>query len=372
MSKPAQVAVRESSMAPHHPIFHRFARWRGEVPEGFIVNFLGVMTRAHYWAGHVEITRQYPADRRVETDYPIQDEEYFEWIDLLEAVAATKDHFTMLELGAGWGRWCTNAAFALKQLGGVPYTLVAVEAEPTHFQWLVEHVNGNGLDPGNLRLVRAAVARTDGKIGFHMGETKWGGPATWYGQRNGGPEIVDAVSLNTLLKPLQTVDLVDIDVQGAELEVLEGGVEELDKKVKRLHVATHSVRIHQGVHSFFARLGWERIRCFPFGASAATEWGEIHFQDGVQTWMNPNYDDPCVDRAAVLLHKLEAARKEGARLWSELDELRSEWDRAALKARPLRGKIRAGLGRLRDRLAPSGTRRRKVLGGVGSVFRRPE
>lgn len=81
--------------------------------------------------------RPQPFDRNESPTYPPFDEEYFEWIDLLEAVAAAKDRFTMLELGAGFGRWTARAAAAAKQRD-LSYSLIAVEAEPTHFDWMRE------------------------------------------------------------------------------------------------------------------------------------------------------------------------------------------------------------------------------------------
>ena len=48
---------------------------------------------------------------------PTPSEDYFEWIDLLEAVAAAEDRFTMLDLGAGFGRWGIRGALAARQCG---------------------------------------------------------------------------------------------------------------------------------------------------------------------------------------------------------------------------------------------------------------
>jgi hypothetical protein len=71
----------------------------------------------------------------VQTEYPAFPEEYLEWIDLLEAVANAQGKFTMIELGAGYGRWLVNAAVTLRQRKPtiVPF-LIGAEAEPTHFQ----------------------------------------------------------------------------------------------------------------------------------------------------------------------------------------------------------------------------------------------
>jgi hypothetical protein len=49
----------------------------------------------------------------VRTDYPVFDEEYFEWIDLLQTLNAAEERFTMLELGrAGAAVWSIIAGLA--------------------------------------------------------------------------------------------------------------------------------------------------------------------------------------------------------------------------------------------------------------------
>jgi hypothetical protein len=111
----------------HHRIFSRFRRWSGRVPAGFAVDFLGTTYKTEYF------TMWEQQERYEAPQHPAFDEEYFEWIDLLEAVAWARDRFTMLELGAGFGRWTARAAAAAKQ-PGIPYFLVAVEGEPTHFR----------------------------------------------------------------------------------------------------------------------------------------------------------------------------------------------------------------------------------------------
>jgi FkbM family methyltransferase len=349
----------------HHPVFARFPCWRGNVPPDFIVNFLGVLTRTEYFEAYADISRKYPVDRKVETEYPCFDEEYFEWIDILEAVVASQNHFMMLELGAGYGRWTANAAAALKILGKHQYTLVAVEAEPTHFQWMGQHLTDNSVDPGNLRLVQAAVAVVDGKVGFHLESKQYVGPARWYGQYIGGSHSVDAVSLKTLLLPLSSVDLIDIDVQGAELQVLQAAEEGLDEKVKRVHIGTHGADIESGLHSLFSRLGWTCLRSFPCGGSADTEWGTFLFQDGVQTWLNPAFSSPPKDQIAILSAKLAAARCEGARLWQELESLRLERQRVhTIDPASFTWKVLVRAGRFRDLLAPRGTRRRKIIESI--------
>ena len=176
-------------------------------------------------------------------------------------------------------------------------------------------------------MIRSAVALSDGKVGFHIGETQWGGPMNWYGQSIGDIAVVDAISLNTLLGPLETVDLIDLDVQGSELDVLKAAADELDLKAKRVHVGTHGRTIEEGLSSLFRRLGWQCLRSFDCASSVRTEWGTICFQDGIQSWLNPAFSRERFDEVTVLKQKLDASRREAARLWAQLEGIRDQQPR---------------------------------------------
>src|SRR5262245_10889553 len=124
----------------HDPVFEQFKRWSGTMPAGYVVDWNGARTKAKYanWYAHeIDIDEFTPAMPDLET------EEYLEWVTLLKAAAESRDlalrPFTVVELGAGWGRWIVNAGYTAKELG-IPYRLVGVEAEPQHFLWMKEHV----------------------------------------------------------------------------------------------------------------------------------------------------------------------------------------------------------------------------------------
>jgi FkbM family methyltransferase len=298
-----------SGSANHHPVFNQFDCWRGDVEAGWSVNFLGVRTRDDFAAG-MSSSRS-AESRLVETGYPPFDEEYFEWIDVLEATLAAEGGFTMIELGAGWGRWLMVAAAAIRQTHRLPFHLVGVEAEPTHFRWMRQHFRDNSVDAGSLTLIEAAVAGTEGRVRFHVGD-----PSAWYGQaidvehpqpnrrsrrssllsqlrgvasrRTARDErrIVEvrALTLQSILERVDSVDLIDLDVQGVEAEVLESAKDLVSAKVKRVHVGTHSAENEQRLRSLFGSLGWESLNDYPCATEAETPWGPIRFQDGVQTW----------------------------------------------------------------------------------------
>lgn len=294
-------------------VFACFEPWEGTVEPGWDVNWLGVRTRTS-----VESTMGgYDVPTVVRTERPGPSEDLFEWVDVLESVCESGERFTMLELGAGWGRWLVNAAVALRQLDPArPFLLVGVEAEPTHFRWLEQHLLDNGIDPTEHTLVRAAVAPKGGRVRFQRGDS-----ASWYGQaverddpaarlagpvsrfirwsRNSlanrlavGPDArkvrrARAVSLSTLLRPIDLVDLVDIDIQGLEAEVLEPALQELAHKVRRVHVGTHGRENEGRVRALFERLGWECRFDYTGQSRHDTPVGPVEFEDGAQSWINP-------------------------------------------------------------------------------------
>ncbi len=274
----------------HHKCFQNFDIYKGK-EIGYKINFLGAkMNKENDHTYQIEGT---------EGEYPNFSEEYFEWIDLIEAVLNSSQRFTIMELGAGYGRWSVNGALAATKLGK-DYRIIAVEAEPQHFKWLQENIEENGLDKNHCRLVEAAIAKVDGESRFYAGN-----PAYWYGQRiavasdpsiskedsNHGVHFISVkcISLSSLLKNESLIDLIDMDIQGEELEVIRSAKKEISLQVKKIHVATHSHEIEEELRNFFHELGW--IPTYDYGCQGkhSTEYGEINFVDGVQGWINSNF-----------------------------------------------------------------------------------
>ena len=272
-------------MPDHHPIFSHFDFDRSE----FISDsFLGTVSRRCFTseAMREKVTACDPLG------LPAFNEEYFEWIDLLESIKAWKPGslYTFMELGAGYGRWSVRAAFA-RPLARI----IAVEAEPTHFEWLKQNFADNDIVSDRHKLIQAAVSDTPEECGFLTGR-----PAEWYGQRIAEPgedgitdalgypavRITQCVTLAELLKLVTSVDLIDMDIQGMEYRVIAAGIDDLNSKVKRLHIATHSHELSGALQSLLCSNGWETRWNFAPGATEQTAFGLIEFQDGVQGWIN--------------------------------------------------------------------------------------
>ncbi|MEM6392553.1 MAG: FkbM family methyltransferase [Planctomycetota bacterium] len=267
-------------------------------PPGMSVDHLGIRTRQAFFQPNPD------ADVGKPRWPPAIDEEWPEWLDLIDAVCdADPDHgFTMVELGAGFGRWITRAGVLCQQLktGPIqPVTLVGVEAEPDHFAMMRQHLDDNGLlqhPEVTTQLHPTAVDAEPGEVPFHIGH-----PDQWYGQAiargdaagkmqafpQATVQTVPALSLEQILEPLTHADLLDLDIQGSEHTVLVAATDALQAKVHRVHIGTHSTAIEADLRTLFNGMGWRPHYDFPCGQTAETPWGTIAFGDGVQTWINP-------------------------------------------------------------------------------------
>lgn len=263
--------------------FDQFARGIGPIP-----NWLGVVTRREFFDENLNFVALTPPAPR--------DSEYFEWLDLIETVVAAGPQYTMVELGAGFGRWTVNAAAAVRTFGRSRYRLVAVEPEPTHFQWARQHCRDNNVrtcESGELRLIEAAVTADGDPVDFGVGN-----PAGWYGQAIADgtwspAEVtrVDGIRLSELARELQTIDLVHADIQGAELAVFSEAVDALDVTTARLHIGTHNAKVEQGLRELLNSHGWRCIRDYGVNSWSETSVGQMNFQDGIQTWVNLRLND---------------------------------------------------------------------------------
>jgi hypothetical protein len=97
---------------------------------------------------------------------------------------------------------------------------------------------------------------------------------------------VPAYSLATLLAPFDRLDLLHLDIQGAEADVLSAARSVLSHKVRRLVVGTHGRDIEQRLLVGLSSDGWrleadEACRFHHAG-------GQLSLAiDGCQVWWNP-------------------------------------------------------------------------------------
>lgn len=288
---------------------------------GFLVSFSGAIFRREFLPEASVRDFGLGSDQN---DVPLN-QDYLGWLDLLDAVAMCDGtSFTVAELGAGCGIWMLNAASLVRaRHPAKAIRLIGTEAEPSHFEFLLQAVRDNGFNPDDHRLVMAALGSHTGLVWFYIGEA-----SEWYGQsvvpsehvqsmlsKNGLPtsyvpskegEILETslvypnrrnvcrkaisvrmMSLDDLIGDVDGVDFLHADLQGAELDVIDASRDLLDAKVRIAHIGTHSTEIEEGLRSTFGSLGWQKRWDFPRKSHSDTPFGTLTFGDGVQSWLNP-------------------------------------------------------------------------------------
>jgi FkbM family methyltransferase len=262
------------------------------VPKGFFPSWGGSLISKDFYPPEQVPRRKYRRPFRARRRPPCN-EEIFEWHSIGRAIEAAKDRFTVVELGAGYGRWCVAAAVICRHLN-LPCAAIAVEAEPGHFAMLKQHFEDNGFDWRQHRLIEAAVASQNGAVHFTVGAAMdWWGQAVLpsadygYGTVEGVSVVsVPALSLASIIEDVELVDLIDMDIQGAEADVIEGSAHILNR-VRRLHIGTHTHEVEDRLRRTLGALGWTAEWDYPCNSRAWTPYGRVKLQDGVQAWVNP-------------------------------------------------------------------------------------
>jgi FkbM family methyltransferase len=290
-------------------VFDDFPPVASDPQAGFMVDFLGVRTRATCASPFVSL-----AGRVFNTPAPVGDfhAETIEYVGLLKSVLSAKDRYAALELGAGWGPWLIGGAVAARRRGITDIRLHGIEGDPEHFVSMQAHFRDNGFDPADFRLDNAV-------IGVEAGRARWPKLADPSGDfalrpmvRSGADgesvgnsketdyrgavfdEFIDVemLSIQSVLERDSLWDLVHIDVQGTETELCSASIELLNQRVRWLVIGTHSRKIDGDLIELFFRHGWllenEKPARFNYNRHSAS-LEAMTVVDGTQVWRNPRH-----------------------------------------------------------------------------------
>jgi hypothetical protein len=306
--------------------------WKGQVPKGYMVDFAGGLTDASFrtmWGIDPATTGDSYHETRL-PEFPKDGEGWFEAFNWVAAAREAKDRFVMLTLGACYGAQAVGSYRVLMQVNPIPCKLVAVEPDPANVEWIRKHFRDNGIDPQDHWIVPAALSDKSDPVLFPVGAPGWGaGGCVWtnnpvqrerlaarvigagwaddvlesilVNQRTGikMPLVSDqespivelrymsAITLNDLLAPFDRVDYVEADLQHSELIVFPASAEQLQRKVRRVHIGTHSEAGHRQLHRMFQQMGWEIIFSFEPLKNHQTSAGAFWANDGVLSVVNP-------------------------------------------------------------------------------------
>jgi len=135
-----------------------------------------------------------------------------------------------IDIGANEGFYTVFAAQRIGPRGVV----VAVEPSPREYARLENNVSINGFS--NVSVVKQALGARRGKAVLHVANPEHNGQNTLGDFGHAGVTAVDhvkidVIDLDSLVQEqrLSRVDIIKIDVEGAELEVLRGGTKTLEQ-----------------------------------------------------------------------------------------------------------------------------------------------
>lgn len=148
----------------------------------------------------------------------------FMWEQELQDVLRFEEGMNFLDVGAHIGKYTIRAGMKIGKEGKV----VAIEPDKDNFDLLVRNIEANGLQ--NCIALNLAAYRADTQVNlFHSATSREHSIIEDFGK---GSRKVKARALDSLLEEIEIgkIDLIKIDVEGAELEVLEGLANTLTKQ----------------------------------------------------------------------------------------------------------------------------------------------
>lgn len=194
--------------------------------------------------------------------------DYYEKAAVLSAVLESKDSFTMIEIGAGYGRWLLEGhGMVTLNRPELAVNLLGVEADPMTTEWATMAFESNSVARHQAMWMHGVAGTFDGTVRFERKNNafSYGGEA--------GTAIDDAVStpvpsfaLTTIISLYWYVDHLDMDCNGCELELFshESTVDMITERVRSIFIETHNEKAHAKVQQVLDTKGWKCSVELPF------------------------------------------------------------------------------------------------------------
>jgi FkbM family methyltransferase len=263
-------------------------------PNGeYLTNFLGVLIDPKFFpdilAGKAGQVEPIPIPANWHADIA-------EWAGALRAVDLSRNSFTAIELGCGWGCWLNNTGVAARRSSREP-RLIGIEGDQGSIRFAREACAANGFTESQVTLFHGIASATDGKALFPVQEQAgkhWGLEPIF------NPSILDIakakltgkyaelpmVSLKKASSNCARVDLLHIDIQGSEADLIADCLPLLNEKVAYIVVGTHAREIEGRIFASLRGAGWMLEIERPAILSLQNFVPQVTV-DGVQGWRNP-------------------------------------------------------------------------------------
>lgn len=260
---------------------------------GHLTNFLGVRIDPKFFPGLLD-------NRAGEVEgIPLPANwhaDIAEWGAALRAVDLSREIFTMIELGCGWGCWMNNTGVAARRVERKVH-LIGVEGDEGHIGFAKESLATNGFRPDEFELFHGIAAANAGVALFpkqQFAGVKWGLEpvfgATDEQQREavsaGSHDALQMVPISQLAAAHSRIDLLHIDIQGGEADLVDGSLPVLNEKIAYMLIGTHSKQIEGRLYDTLLTAGW-RLEMERAAILGLIDGKPLISVDGVQGWRNP-------------------------------------------------------------------------------------
>lgn len=186
-----------------------------------------------------------------------------------------KNDLYIVDLGANEGY------FTLKIKEKVPKSkIICVEPNPSAFETLKKNIKTNNLK--DITLINKAVTSKNGKVSFEIlaGASTISGlkikREKWFDREQIKKIDVDSITLTDLYKKckLKRIDLLKLDIQGAEMDVLRSSRDVLPN-IKKIVVEYHNFlnpKLKKNIKNFLKSNGFKLLF-----SDKNPKWGDLYF-----------------------------------------------------------------------------------------------
>lgn len=219
-----------------------------------------------------------------------------EWASALLSVREARDTYRIVEVGCAWGCWLNNMGVVAKR-NGLKIDLIGIEGDVGHLKNAESTLKINGIAEHEFQLFNGVAAPKKGLALFPKIETSgenWGTEAIFYPDDEALSSLrkakthveLDCYTLADLSNG-KPIDLLHIDIQGAELDFVIASFEQISSFVKRVLIGTHSRYLEGCLMKHFLDHGW-RLEMERPQISEVVNGSPENRIDGVLLFKNPS------------------------------------------------------------------------------------
>ena len=176
---------------------------------------------------------------------------------VIDLIRNLPEESIVIDAGASIGKYTLLAAKKASRV-------ISLEPERTNYTLLTKSLKLNKI--GNVKAINCALASKEGNLRLYLGEDS-SGHSLFVGKNVSQFKscIVECITLNQLLEKnhIKQVDLLKMDIEGAELEVLEESFILL-KRIRKAVIEIHEDSYYDKIKRLFEEQGFETMRCGKF------------------------------------------------------------------------------------------------------------